>query len=149
VDRGGSNGRGGDRQNPVPAVEEKHWSYVKPVRPALPAVSNEGWCRNPIDRFILARLEQEGLRPAAEADKYTLVRRVFLDLVGLPPTIAQADAFVSDTRPDAYERLVEELLGRRTTASAGLGRGLTWPAMPIRTDTKKIGCGRCGRIAIG
>jgi hypothetical protein len=88
----------------------QHWSFVPPHRPTLPAVRNLAWVRNPIDRFILARLEKEGLQPSPEADRYTLVRRVYLDLVGLPPTPAEADAFVRDRRPDAYERLVDGLL---------------------------------------
>ena len=89
---------------------QKHWAYVKPVRPAIPAVRNAGWVRNPVDSFVLARLEKEGLRPTPEASRETLIRRVSLDLIGLPPTLAEVDEFVSDTRPDAYERLVDRLL---------------------------------------
>jgi hypothetical protein len=88
----------------------KHWSYVKPVRPALPEVKDTTWSRNAIDRFILARLEKEGLKPQPEADRYALIRRVSLDLTGLPPTPAEVEAFVKDTAPDAYEKLVERLL---------------------------------------
>jgi hypothetical protein len=88
----------------------KHWAYVKPERPALPAVKETAWIRNPIDRFVLARLEKEGLKPSPEASKETLIRRLSLDLVGLPPTPAEVDAFIGDTRPDAYERLVDRLL---------------------------------------
>ena len=87
-----------------------HWAFVPPVQKPLPAVKMTSWPRNPIDRFVLARLEKAGLKPSPQADKYTLVRRVYLDLIGLPPTPAEADAFVSDTRPDAYERLVDKLL---------------------------------------
>jgi hypothetical protein len=87
-----------------------HWSYIKPVRPALPAVKNATWGHNAIDRFVLARLEKEGLNPSPEASKETLIRRVSLDLNGVPPTPAEVDAFVSDLRPDAYERLVDRLL---------------------------------------
>jgi len=89
---------------------EKHWAYVKPVRPALPKVKNTAWVRNPIDGFILARLEKEGLVPSPEASKETLLRRVSLDLTGLPPSPDEVDAFLSDAGPDAYERLVERLL---------------------------------------
>src|SRR6185437_6599102 len=92
------------------AVYEPHWAYVKPVRPAIPEVRPTDWPLNPIDHFILARLEQEGLKPAPSADRYTLIRRVSLDLTGLPPTPEQVDAFVNDTRPDAYERVVDDLL---------------------------------------
>src|SRR5208337_2478801 len=66
--------------------------------------------RNPIDRFIVARLEKEGIRPAPEADRVTLIRRLYLDLLGLPPTLAEVDAFLADARPEAYERLVDRLL---------------------------------------
>ena len=88
----------------------KHWAYVKPVRPAVPLVKNAAWCRNPIDNFILAKLEAEGLKPSPEAPKPTLLRRVYLDLIGLPPTPAEVDAFVADQTPDAYEKVVDRLL---------------------------------------
>ncbi len=87
-----------------------HWSFIKPERPALPAVKNKSWPRNPIDSFILARLDQEKLRPAKDADRYTLIRRVTFDLTGLPPTPAEVDAFIADRSLDAYERLVDRLL---------------------------------------
>ena len=92
------------------AEYQAHWAFIPPVRPKLPEVKNSGWCRNPIDRFILARLEAEGLSPSPEADKVTLIRRLSLDLIGLPPSVADVDAFVSDTRNDAYARLVDRLL---------------------------------------
>jgi mono/diheme cytochrome c family protein len=87
-----------------------HWAFRAPQRPALPAVKNTTWERNPIDRFILARLEKEGLKPAPEADRGTLIRRLSLDLIGLPPTVAEVDAFIKDTRPDAHAKLVDRLL---------------------------------------
>ncbi|HXG13215.1 MAG TPA: PSD1 and planctomycete cytochrome C domain-containing protein, partial [Gemmataceae bacterium] len=87
-----------------------HWAFVPPQRPALPKVKDGAWPRNPIDHFILARLESEGLAPSPEADKVTLIRRVTLDLTGLPPSPAEVDAFLADPRPDAYERLVDRLL---------------------------------------
>ena len=86
------------------------WSFIPPQRSALPEVKNAAWCRNPIDRFVLARLESEGLKPSPEAEKTTLIRRLYLDLLGLPPTPAEVDQFLNDNRPDAYERLVDELL---------------------------------------
>ena len=89
---------------------EKHWAYVKPVRPALPAVKDKAWCRNPIDYFVLANLEQNGIKPAPEADRETLIRRVSLDLIGLPPTLQEVDDFVHDTSPNAYEKVVDRLL---------------------------------------
>ncbi len=88
----------------------KHWAYVKPVRPELPAVKDKAWVRDPIDNFILARLEKEGLKPNPEANKATLLRRVYLDLTGLPPSPKEIDAFLKDTRPDAYDRVVDQLL---------------------------------------
>jgi len=99
----------------APAEEEpestKHWAFILPVRPAVPALVNrKSQIANPIDAFILARLEKEKLTPSPEADRYTLIRRVSLDLIGLPPTPEEVDAFLSDTSPDAYERLVERLL---------------------------------------
>ncbi len=90
--------------------DQRHWAYRKPVRPEPPAVANAAWIRNPIDRFVLARLEREGLTPAPEANRETLIRRVSLDLVGLPPTLAEVDAFLADTSPDAYEKVVDRLL---------------------------------------
>lgn len=88
----------------------KHWAYVKPVRPALPQVKNKTWVRNAIDAFALARLEKEGLSPAPEAERVTLLRRVYLDLIGLPPTPQEADEFLSDKSAAAYEKLVDKLL---------------------------------------
>jgi hypothetical protein len=95
---------------PEQASVEKHWAYVKPQRPALPAVRNASWVRNPIDRFVLARLEKEGLAPSPEASRETLIRRVSLDLTGLPPTLEEIDAFLADRSPDASEKVVDRLL---------------------------------------
>src|SRR3954469_20908705 len=92
------------------AEYKDHWSFVPPRQAELPRVKQTDWPKNPIDHFVLARLEREGLKPSPAADKYTLVRRVYLDLIGLPPTPAEADAFVNDKSPDAYERLVDRLL---------------------------------------
>ena len=89
---------------------ERHWSFLPPQRPALPAVLNAKWARNPIDRFVLARLEKEGLKPSPEADRATLLRRLSFDLIGLPPTTAEVDAFLADKSPDAYEKQVDRLL---------------------------------------
>jgi mono/diheme cytochrome c family protein len=87
-----------------------HWAYVKPTRPALPAVHHAKWPRNPIDNFILARLEKEGMVPSPPADRRTLIRRVSLDLTGLPPTIEEVDRFLADKSRYAYEALVDSLL---------------------------------------
>ncbi|HEX3726904.1 MAG TPA: PSD1 and planctomycete cytochrome C domain-containing protein [Pirellulales bacterium] len=87
-----------------------HWSYLKVERPKIPAVSNAAWARNPIDHFVLARLDEEGLKPAAEADKCALLRRATIDLTGLPPTVSEIDAFLADRGELAYERAVDRLL---------------------------------------
>ena len=92
------------------AAYAPHWAFVGPERPPLPEVRDPAWCRNPIDRFVLARLEGEGLSPAVEADRATLCRRVFLDLIGLPPTPEELHAFLADSSDDAYEHLVDRLL---------------------------------------
>jgi hypothetical protein len=89
---------------------EGHWSYTMPASVPTPTVKDRSWPRNPIDHFVLARLEAEGLHPMPEADRATLIRRASLDLIGLPPTPAEVDAFESDPAPDAYERLVDRLL---------------------------------------
>jgi hypothetical protein len=94
---------------PMPE-KNSHWAFLPPTRMPPPAVKQTAWSHNPIDRFILARLEQENIKPSPEADRVTLVRRLSLDLIGLPPTIDEVDTFVQDRRPDAYERLVDRLL---------------------------------------
>ena len=88
----------------------EHWAYRPMGRPEPPAVGDPAWARSAIDRFVLARLEAEGLTPVAPAGKRTLLRRVTFDLTGLPPTPAEIDAFLADERPDAWERVVERLL---------------------------------------
>ncbi len=88
----------------------KHWAYGVPVRPAVPKVSDSSWMKNEIDSFILNRLDEEGLSPAPEADRARLIRRVYLDLIGLPPTPSEVDAFVADADAKAYEAVVDRLL---------------------------------------
>jgi hypothetical protein len=87
-----------------------HWSYSKPVRPDVPCVKHPEWATNDIDRFLFSRLEREGMTPLAEAERHTLIRRVSLDLTGLPPTWAEVQAFVNDGDPKAYEKVVDRLL---------------------------------------
>ena len=89
---------------------EKHWSFAKLVLPPLPEVSDPNWSRNPIDRFVLRNLDQRKLKPSPEADRRTLIRRLHLDLTGLPPTPDDVKGFLADKKPDAYERLVDRLL---------------------------------------
>ena len=88
----------------------KHWSFQPVIDPPLPTVKKQAWVRNGIDAFVLAKLEELGIEPSPEADRVTLIRRLSLDLLGLPPSPADVDEFVADTRPDAYERLVDRLL---------------------------------------
>ena len=90
--------------------KSKHWAFVRPERPVPPPVRNHDAARNPIDQFVLARLEKESLSPSAEADRATLIRRLSLDLTGLPPEPVEVQQFLSDTRPDAWERLADRLL---------------------------------------
>jgi hypothetical protein len=92
------------------AVWQKHWSFIPPVRRELPAVSDPKWPRNAIDHFVLSRLDREGLKPSPEADRRTLIRRVTLDLTGLPPTPEEVEAFAHDTSAKAYEKVVDRLL---------------------------------------
>ena len=92
------------------AEYQPHWAFVAPKRPALPQVRDASWPRNGIDQFVLARLEAEGLKPSPPADRHTLARRVFLDLIGIPPTPSEVDEFVNDSSPNAYGQLVDRLL---------------------------------------
>ncbi len=94
----------------LPKTASTHWAFQSITHPTLPGVQNARWIRNEVDRFIVARLEKEGLEPSGEADKSTLIRRLSLDLIGLPPKPAEVEAFQRDNRPDAYERLVGRLL---------------------------------------
>jgi mono/diheme cytochrome c family protein len=89
-----------------------HWAFIPPKRPQLPAVTNESWIKTPVDRFVLAQLEQKSIQPVRPAAKLTLLRRVYLDLIGAPPTLAEQEAFLADKSPLAYERVVESLLSR-------------------------------------
>ncbi|QOV88823.1 PSD1 and planctomycete cytochrome C domain-containing protein [Humisphaera borealis] len=105
------------------AVYKPHWTFIPPVRAELPRVRNATWVRNPIDRFVLARLEAEGLTPSPEADRTTLLRRLALDLTGRVPTSAEVDAFLLDNSPAAYENLVDRLL---TSPAYGERMSLPW-----------------------
>ena len=92
------------------AEPSKHWAFHPPERTPIPQVIHLGRIRNPIDRFILARLEKEGIEPSPEADRVTLIRRLSLDLTGLPPTPEEVRAFLADPDPQAYEHVVDRLL---------------------------------------
>jgi len=91
-------------------VGRQHWSFLPVVKPAVPAVQNAAWVRNPIDNFVLARLEDNGMKPNPRADKRTLIRRVTFDLVGLPPSAEEVQDFLADDTPDAYTKVVDRLL---------------------------------------
>ncbi len=109
------------------AKYERHWAFVPlPAQVVVPRVKNPAWCRNPIDRFILARLEREGLRPSPEAEKPIWLRRVTLDLIGLPPTPQETQAFLADRSPQAYARVVDRLL-----ASPRYGERMAVPWLDI------------------
>ncbi len=109
-----------------------HWSFIPPERPDLPKVQQSEWPKNSIDYFILAKLEKEGLRPNSPADKDILLRRVSLDLTGLPPSVAKIDSFLADNAPDAYEKIVDQLL-----ASTQYGENMTvdWLDLARYADT--------------
>lgn len=111
---------------------DSHWAFEPPQRPALPDVKQKVWIRNPIDAFVLARLEQEGLKPAHEADKATILRRLTLDLTGLPPTPQEVDTFLSDSSPDAYEKRVDQLLA---SPHYGERMALFWLDLARYSDT--------------
>jgi Protein of unknown function (DUF1553)/Protein of unknown function (DUF1549)/Concanavalin A-like lectin/glucanases superfamily/Planctomycete cytochrome C len=111
---------------------QKHWSLIPPKRPEFPQVSHKEWPKNGIDWFVLQRLEREGLNPSPEADRPTLIRRVTLDLTGLPPTLAEVEAFLADTSPNAYEKVVDRLLA---APSYGERMAAPWLAAARYADT--------------
>ena len=89
---------------------ENHWAFESVTRPAVPEVTDTAWVRNPIDGFVLDKLVARGLKPAAPAEKQSLLQRVYFDLIGLPPTPEEVDAFLAETSDDAYEKVVDRLL---------------------------------------
>ncbi len=95
---------------PITPAERKWWAFQKVANPAVPAVQNKAWARNAVDQFLLAAMEKKSLTPSPETDKRALARRAYLDLTGLPPTLAEVKEFVADQRPDAFDRLVDKLL---------------------------------------
>lgn len=111
---------------------QQHWSFIPPQKPKLPKVKDAGWGRNEIDRFIHARQEEAGLSPATEASKERLIRRLSFDLTGLPPSLAEIDAFLEDTRPDAVERVVVRLL---KTSAFGERMATDWLDAARYSDT--------------
>src|SRR5690606_11070459 len=100
----------------APEVDDEarnFWAFKPVVRPAIPQVKRSQWVRNPIDAFILSRLEEQGFQPAAEAGRGSLLRRLHYAVTGLPPSPEEVEAFVADTPPDAYEKRVDALLASR------------------------------------
>ena len=128
---------------------DQHWSFTGIDRPAPPAVTNEAWARSPLDRFVLARLDSEGLAPAPEADKRTLARRVALDLTGLPPDPGTLESFLSDTSAQAYERLVDSLLDSKHWASTARATGWMPRGTAIPTASTSTTIARCISTATG
>ena len=129
-----------------------HWAYIAPERPELPAVKNKSWPRNAIDHFILARLEKEGLKPSSEADRLTLIRRLTFDLTGLPPTIEEVDAFLSDKTQRLTRSSWTDCSRHRNTANAWRNCGSTSPVTPTptaitSTTAATSGCGGNGSSA--
>ncbi len=126
-----------------------HWAFEIPKRPELPAVGDADWVRNSIDRFVLARLEEEGLAPAPEADRRSLARRAALDITGLPPSPEIVDAFVDDDQPGAYQRYLDVLFAAK---SYGEHRARYWLDAARYADTHGITStttARCGPTATG
>jgi hypothetical protein len=117
------------------AEYQPHWSFIAPKRPQLPAVKNAGWVKNPIDAFVLAKLEAMGLSPAPEADKRTLARRLSLDITGLPPAPELVEKFVNDKDEKAYEKLIDELMQSKQW---GEHRGRYWLDVARYADTNGI-----------
>lgn len=103
-------GAAGATAHVVQAKQQKHWAFQPPQRPELPKVSDTAWVRTPVDAFVLREIEKRGIRPAAEADPATLLRRLYLTLTGLPPTPEESQAFASDRSPDAYDKVLDRLL---------------------------------------
>jgi len=127
---------GPDSREPVVSAKPaKHWAYIKPMRPDLPKLKNAACCRNPIDSFVRASLDKKGIAPSPEADKETLLRRLSLDLIGLPPTIHEVDAFLADQSPNAYDAVV--------------GPGSTWRGTETAMASRTMPRALRGSFAIG
>jgi hypothetical protein len=116
------------------AKYEAFWAYINPTRPEVPTIKNPAWPRNPIDAFILHKLEEKGLKPSPEIDKATLLRRLSLDLIGLPPTPEEVQVFVTDDSPNSYERQVERLL-----ASPHFGERMAVPWLDVVRFADTVG----------
>ena len=140
--------KGPAKEEAVSAVS-KHWSFQSVQRPALPAVKNAAWPRNEIDRFVLARLEKEGIAPSPEADKSTLIRRVSLDLTGLPPTPARVDEFLRDVSRKRMSGWLIACSIRPTMANARPATGSMPHVMRTRMALRSMPRDRFGNTATG
>ncbi|WP_113923861.1 DUF1553 domain-containing protein [Cognataquiflexum aquatile] len=114
------------------AEYKKHWAFIPPQKHDIPKVKDKTWAKNPIDQFVLSKLEQEGIKPSQEADKETLLRRLSLDLIGLPPSLAEIDAFLADPSANAYEKQVNRLLN---SAHYGEKMAMHWMDIARFADT--------------
>lgn len=114
------------------AEYKKHWAFIPPQKHDIPKVKDKTWTKNPIDHFVLSKLEQEGIKPSQEADKETLLRRLSLDLIGLPPNLAEIDAFLADPSANAYEKQVDRLLN---SAHYGEKMAMHWMDIARFADT--------------
>ncbi len=132
------------------AAYAPHWAYQPPRRPEVPSVKDATWPQNHIDRVVLARLEAEGLAPTVAADRSTLIRRVTIDLTGLPPSRAETDAFLADLSPEAYEKVVDRLLA---SVHYGERMAIDWldaaRAMPTPTDIRSTAIVKIGLAGLG
>ena len=132
------------------AVWGAHWAFAKVTSPAVPKDGKfAGRVRNPIDDFVFSRLEKEGLAPSPPASPEAILRRVKLDLTGLPPTLAEIDAFLADKSPNAYETMVNRFLGSPAFGERMAWTGLMPLATPIPMAIREMATARCGRGATG
>ena len=135
-------------ERPVSEEERQFWSFQPPVRHPLPKVEDRFWGRNPVDAFLLAAMEEKGLKPSPEAGKRALVRRAYLDVIGLPPSPEQVQAFLDDDSPKAWGGSWMSCSHRPTTASAGRATGSTWCVTPTPAVSSVTSTGRtCGATA--
>src|SRR5262249_38737407 len=114
-------------------AQRKFWAFQKVVKPSVPSVKAKDWVRTPVDAFILSKLEEKKLKPNPPADKVTLIRRAYFDLIGLPPTTEQVQAFLSDNSPQAFEKVVDELLA---SPHSGERWGRHWLDLARYADTQ-------------
>jgi len=128
---------------------QTHWSFERPVKAPLPKTEQKGWTLRPLDHFILKRLEANGLSPSKDADRHHWIRRVSLDLTGLPPTPEEADAFAADKSENAHKKVVDRLLGSEAYGEHWARMCSIWRALPTPRDMKKTAIATYGDTGIG